>query len=325
MQALHPLATINIEGDSTMRLHNLLANLGNPDPLIRGEVARVLGMVYETQALHAIIECYKSEPEPRVREIMSWAGKRLYDAQKRGYSTTDEIFEYFQINRELENIEDEAESALMEKMQQNLDIEMIRRKQSAAQKTAGMAAAAGLAGAMIGGSTLGMGLMGSALQPGAEASSSSLGQDRPAIGKNRTPATMPSNTDITLWLKRLKTSEDPMHRATAARELLTINNPAALPHLAAVLVSDPDPQVRDAAQSAAHVLYLNTVYWHMEQDGTLLDEMQKRATALGKTLKPSQRDQIEAKRREDAPKAQEDIAAILQAAEKARKKRRRGS
>ncbi len=306
-----------------MILENLLANLNNPQPQVRLEVARVLGMVDETRALKAVGQRYKVEADPAVREALAWAGQRLYGARQAGYSTIDEIFRYFGVDNELENTESETEAELLKKLQANLDRDLLRMQASAGRKKVGMAAAAGLAGAMMGGMSMGMGMMGSALKPGAEVASSNLGE-RPQLTRQRTPATIPSQADISLWARRLQEDPDPGTRVTAAVELASLKNPAALPHLATAFVSDPSAKVREAAQRAGKFLYWSTVYWHMEQDGSLAQEMQRRAQAMGKTLQtPASAPAPSAPPGEAsaAPPPQDDISAILRAANVGRKRR----
>lgn len=275
-----------------MKPENLLANLANPQPDIRLSVVRVLGMVEETTALTAIGEQYKVESDPTVKQALAWAGKRIHTAAQSGRSTTDAIFEHFNINKEIEHaIAEQAtdtEAELLKKMDEELQLEMLRRQKSASQSKATMAAAAGLAGAALGGASMATGMMGSILQPGAEAASSNIGAGRPQIGQTRAPAIRPGDTNIDIWLKRLLESADVDTRLKAARELENFNNPAALPHLATVFINDTSGDVRKAACNTGQTLYLNAVYWHMEQDGTLEAEIKRRKEALLQTMPPPQ-------------------------------------
>ena len=85
-------------------------------------------------------------------------------------------------------------------------------------------------------------------------------------------------------MKRLRESLAPAAREQAALELSHLNNPAALPYLAAAFALDPADKVRDAAQRAGKLLYWNALYWQMEQDGTLQAEIERRAAALRAAL-----------------------------------------
>jgi hypothetical protein len=76
----------------------------------------------------------------------------------------------------------------------------------------------------------------------------------------------------------------PETREQAALELAQLNNLKALPFLAAAFVGDSSPKVRQAAQRHGKVLYWSTVYWEMEQDGSLAQEMTRRAAEIGKTV-----------------------------------------
>lgn len=307
-----------------MKLENLLANLNNPDPAIRVDVIRVLGMVDETQALAALAQRYKVETDPAVREALDWAGKRLHAAHQAGYNTVDEICREFGVDNEIMNAEDPEEAKLMKQMQDEFEREMLRMKEQGATKKASMAAAAGLAGAMLGGMSMGTGMMSSALKPGAEVASSNLGGGHPQIGTQRTPAAMPSKVNISVWVRRLTEESGTANREKAAIELSALNNPAALPHLAATFVSDPSPKVRETAQRAGKRLYWRTVYWHMEQDGSLAEEIQHRAAAMGKTLEAKPGDKPAPSASESPASAQqEDISAILRRANASRKRRKK--
>jgi hypothetical protein len=307
-----------------MKLDNLIANLNNPDAIVRLEVAQVLGMVEETRALKAVGEQYKRESDPVVKKTLAVTGKRLYTAHNAGYSTLDQIIQQFKLEREIDALANTAEGKLLQQMQSDLDRELIQGGQRAAQKKAGMTAAAGIAGAVIGGSAMGVGMMGAAMQTGAEVASSNLGQARPQIGQSRVPAMMPTTTDITMWLKRLHSGDVPT-RLKAMRELATMNNPAALPHLAKVYLTDSSQEVRAAAQQAGKTLYWNTAYWHMEQSGELAQVIQTLAAKQGQPAETASTDPAasEPQQPESPPSQpqQDDINAILRRAKAARKRR----
>jgi len=266
-----------------MRLEALLSGLENPQPTVRLDVVRVLGMLDETRSLDTLRARYQNEPDPVVRNAISWAGKRLFQAQQAGYSTIDELCRHFGIDREVENMPDAAEQELMQKMQNSLDRDLRDMQGRAGRRRVGMAIAAGLGGSLVGGTTVGMSAMAGALMPGAGTASGPDG--RPQIGTNRTPATAPTNVDIDVWVRRLREGASPDMREQAAIQLAELNNPKALPHLAAAFVGDTSPKVRQAAQRFGKILYWSTVYWEMEQDGSMAEEMERRAAAIGKEIK----------------------------------------
>lgn len=266
-----------------MRLDILLGGLENPQPAVRLDVVRVLGMLDETQALDRLRERFAVEPDADVRNTIAWAGKRLYQAQQAGYSTLNEVFRHFGVDREIESAPDAREAELMRQMQHNLDRDLMNMQTRATTRRAGMAAAAAIGGTLAGGLPLGMIAMSGAMAPGAEAASSSLGGGQRA--STRAPAMAPSNADIAVWIKRLREAPNPDLRETAALELSQLNNPKALPVLAAAFVNDESPKVRQAAQRFGKILYWSATYWEMEQDGTLAQEIERRAAELGKTIK----------------------------------------
>ncbi len=265
-----------------MKLEVLLSGLNNPQPAVRLDVVRVLGMLDETRALEPLREQYKGETDPAVREAIAWAGKRLYQAVQAGYTTLDELFRYFRIDREIETMPDVSEEEMMRRMEQQFDTDMRDLKKKQGRRKAGLAIAAGLAGGAVGAGG-GMRLMIDAMGPGADASSSRVGQGERAV--QRTPATLPTNANIDIWVKRLQKAAKPEDRENAIIELQQLNNPRALPHLAQVFVSDEAPKVRQAVQRYGKILYWSAVYWDMEQSGALAEEMQRRAAELGKAIK----------------------------------------
>ena len=271
-----------------MRLEVLLGGLKNPQASVRLDVVRVLGMLDEVRALEALRAHYPAETDESVRKAIAWAGKRLYQAQQAGYSTIDEIFRYYGIDREIENTPDAAEEAMLKQMEYDLNRTLQQRQERANLKQAGLAAATGLGLGMVAGSSaMGFSAFSGGLSAGAGAASSNLGSSRPEMNRTRTPAVAPSNADISIWLRRLREGKAPDQREQAAIELAQLNNPAALPHLAVVFITDTAPKVRQVAQKFGKVLYWNAAYWEMEQDGSLAAEIKCRMEAMGKrTDKP---------------------------------------
>ena len=313
-----------------MKLENLLANLSNPQAPVRIDVARVLSMVEETRALKAIGERYKIETDAAVRTVLAWAGKQLYAAQQNGYSTLDEVFRMFNVQAEIDHMTSEAEGELLKRLQENLDADLARQQQDAARRRMSGAVAMGVAGAMLGGASMGAGMMmDAALNMGGNASSN-LGSA--AAGR---PAARPGDHAHPDGHQRLGQASAeaslPADREKATIELASLNNPAALPFLASAFMSDPSPQVQAAAQRAGKRLYCSALYWYMDQDGTLAAEIQRRAAAQQGTL-PAASPQAAAQPAAPPParpgpspaaRSEEDINAILKAAQAGRKRRQK--
>lgn len=322
-----------------MKLEVLLGGLNNPQPAVRLDVVRVLGMLDETRALPHLRARYQQEDDPQVRNAITWAGKRLYQAQQAGYATLDELFRYFRIDREIETAPDMKEEEVLRRMQDQFDTDLRDMQTRAHRKKLGMALAAGLGGAAAGLGAAGMAL--DAMKPGAGNAASNLGGPDRVV--KRTPATAPANANIDVWLKRMQTAAKPEQREAAIIELQQLNNPRALPFMAVVFLNDESPKVRQAAQRYGKILYWSAIYWAMEQDGTLRAEMERRASALGKTLKMRGADAPPAPAEPGATDAavgpgqtpqrpitppqsseeQVDIAEILRKAEEGRKRRKR--
>ncbi len=237
----------------------------------------MLGMLDETRALEPLRERYHQETDENVREAIAWAGKRLFQARQAGYSTIDEIFQFFGIIKEIENTPDEEEAKLMQQMERTLQHDLLSIREKGARGKVGWAIGVGA----VAGIGAGLGAM---MSVGAESASSSM-ENRPHIGTTRTPATAPTDSDITIWLRRLQESDQEAMREQAILQLAELNNPRALPHLAVAFINDPSPQIRQAAQRYGKILYWRATYWAMEHDGSLAEEMERRAAALGKKIK----------------------------------------
>lgn len=304
----------------------LLSGLTHAQPTARLDAARVLGMLDEVRALPALRERYPEETDPQVKQALAWAGKRLHQAQQAGYSTLDEICRYFRVDQAIETLPDADEQDVLQALQDQFDRDLRDMQRRAARRKAGWALAAGLGGAAAGLSPMRMTF--DALQPGSDAASSNLGGPDQTV--KRIPATAPTDADITVWLKRLGQARDPADRIQAILELKQLNNPRALPFLARTFLTDDSPDVRQAAQQQGKILYWSAVYWDMERSGELAQEMQRRAAALGKTLKPDRHDVTgdaaapsQAAPGQTAEPDQADIAEILRKAEEGRRKRKR--
>jgi hypothetical protein len=91
-------------------------------------------------------------------------------------------------------------------------------------------------------------------------------------------------------------------------------------------MSDPSPQVQAAVQRVGKLLYWGVLYWTMEQDGSLAQEIAQRAAARGKTDpgRCKTRDRSAARQPEQPARPEQDISAILRAAEAGRKRRMKG-
>jgi hypothetical protein len=78
-----------------MDIEGLPLRLRDPDPRVRVEALRILAMVEETRALDAVRWIYKHDPEAGVREVADWAGRLIWVAYQRGYTTERALEELF--------------------------------------------------------------------------------------------------------------------------------------------------------------------------------------------------------------------------------------
>ncbi len=306
-----------------MILDNLLSGVQHVEALQRLNAVIVLGTVDEVEAIPALIEAFKSEHEPDVKQALVWAGKRLQIVRQSGYSTLEAIIQHFRIDRALTADADERERRMLDQMKFKADMEHLKRQDDNLKNTI---AGTALSTAMFG-LTGFVSSMGSAAPSGANFISSNLDNEGPHHGAQRIMPTRPTDGDIRIYVRRLHEEKDPAKRATAAQNIARlVNNPAALPDLAAAFIDDPAQAVKDAAQQAAKEIYWNAVYWEMEQDGRMKAEIERRGGGIGDALtsgtavpstanpaSPSQPPQ---------PKPG-DIAKILKKAEAQREKRKR--
>ncbi len=303
-----------------MILDNLLNGVQHVEALQRLNAVIVLGTVDEIEAIPTLVNAFKNEREPDVKQALAWAGKRLQAARQSGYSTLEAIFKQFRIDRALAADEDERERRLMDQMKFKAEMEHLQRQGDNLKQnltnTAVSTALFGITGLMSG--------MGNASPSGANFISSNLDNDRPQHGSQRIMPTRPSDGDIRIYVRRLHEEKDSAKRFSAAQSLARlVNNPDALPDLAAAFIDDAAQAVKEAAQQAAKEIYWNAVYWEMEQDGRMKAEIERRggkseANASAET--PAQSEPTPSLPPKPKPA---DIASILKKAEAQREKRKR--
>jgi hypothetical protein len=271
----------------TINAELLIEGLSHPDPAFRLNMARILLLVDETAALEALAAAFHAEPVPDVKQALSAAGKHLQALRQQGYTTLNEIFRAFAIDREIAHLESDPEKKALERLryQAHLDAEAERAR-----------------------------LMARGVFVGAPSAPPSSDDDLP---KRRAPPTQPTTVDLRAHLRRL---EDPLaeKRRKAVLDLAALNNPAALPYLAALHVLDAAALVREQAKRSGKQVYLNAVYWEMEQDGRIAAEYQRRMQAAGK--KPAAPDTLNAEQRR--AREQQQAADILRRAHEQREKRK---
>ncbi len=313
-----------------MNLQLLAQGLNDPQPAVRLNVVRVIGMVEEIQLLSAIRDRFAQETDSAVKSSLEWAGKRLYQAHQRNFNTIDAIFQHFGIDREIATMQSEEEAELLKKMQDQLDNELIKMRSKAVNKQAGLNAAAAIGGMALGGALGGAMMAGSMMGGamvggGADVASSNIGPVRQNMSSKRTPAPRPANTNINIWVKRLREDTNPEIRKKAAIELGNLNNPAALPHLGVAFTSDSVPDVRNTAEQFGKILYWSLTYWQLSESGFIDEEVKRRFEKIQSGEMPApklQTQEITAQTPSAQPK-QEDIGLILQRAKAKKAKRKR--
>lgn len=294
-------------------LADLTSQLVHADPIIRLSAVRIVGLVEETTLLPSLRERYKNETEEAVRKGIDWAGKRLFAAQQRGYSTVDAIFERFNISKWMATFSSTDEEKLVRRMQHEVDMQ-----RGVSPNITGQTAAIILGGAVGG-------LMGASMMAQQYATSNMMASydrpDREAFTTQRDPTTRPTTMDISAWVRRLQIEADGRKRMELARELVGANNPAGLGALANAYFAEQEPGIREVLEKSTKMLYWQQVYYQMEHDGRLQQEIDKRLVEMGK-LKSGESSAEALGANEPAKQPSQDISEILRRAEAERERRK---
>lgn len=259
-----------------MKTIALINQLKDANPTVRLESTRVLGLVEETQSLHPLRESFRQEDDPAVQEAIDWAGKRIFAAQQRGYTTFDAIFAEFRLYLPPKDTRAAAEESLLRQMDDKFQADLLnqesKRLRSAAIRGAALGALAGddlgLPG-ILGGALLGSTLTG--YSPTGLSTSGAQGSSN-----YRIPPKMPSDMQTNVWMRRLR--EDPSRdkRIQAARELVELNNPSVLPKMAEAYLAETVVEVQKAIEGAAKLLYITEVYWELSQTDLLEKSIERK-------------------------------------------------
>lgn len=300
-----------------MNLQQILDMLSNANPAVRANTARVLGMVNETEALDALASAFEQEQDTAVRDVMRWAGQRIVEAARAGYTSLDEIFEVFRINEELISaIEPDAnEARLLAEMERRLERDLNQMRSKGAVSRAGWTIGAGIAGMATGGlagltMAAATGFTGS-VQP---MTFDEHGQQR---ARKRIPPVQPGDGNFSVWLKRLEGEQDLKRQQMYLREIVDLNNPSAIPHLFNLALNAHSELLKNAAYEAGKMLYLKMRYWNLTQDGTIDSEFEKRRKTAQDFQQTQAGDRSEVMR-ESSP---DEAARILRQAQKRKRSR----
>src|SRR5215216_5483046 len=95
----------------------LIQALKHPEAKYRLQAAQVIHMVEETAAVIELIDRYRQETDPVVKEALLAAGRHVRERKEAGYDTLDAIFEYFKINDELKTMDTKDEERLIKEIQ----------------------------------------------------------------------------------------------------------------------------------------------------------------------------------------------------------------
>jgi hypothetical protein len=298
-------------------LHELINHITDGEATIRKRSAYILGTVDEVAALEVLYQAYSTEVDPDTKQAIQWAGKRLKAIQATGYSTLDALIAHYRLLGSADPSSASAEQQVIDdyKLRAHMNT-MNSEKRSAVGKTA--LSMALLPPIFSAGRFLGGGFTGAEISSKLDALDGSTSD--PLIRSFTPPR--PTQESIASVIQRLRAATEPQRRLDLVLDLAQIyNNPEALPHLAALFVRDEDERVRETAQRTAKLIYWNSLYWNMRDDGSLEQEMARRAE-----VRPSGASQPPASQSQPTSnhEPQQDIVEILRKAEEARERRRRG-
>ncbi len=295
-----------------MNVQELTKYLQHPKPSVRLMSIHTIKMVDEERALDAISARVPMEMDAKVEQDLKATGRYLNKLRQDGYSTVQAICEHFNVYSEVLTFADEEEFKEIHRM---VLLTTDKRKDEDVNNKAINTASMLIASRMMGASTV-MGVKASILDLG-----SNIGSVTEAMKKQkkRIRPTIPTQKDISRWIKLIK-SDNASDRQEAIVQLNSAKNPAGLQYMAYAYANDDSERVRETAQRLGRILYWNSVYYQMEQDGTLKTIMDDFAESLGITLP----DNITSTQEIPLPPAaNEEIADILARADKHRKKRGR--
>ncbi|MDQ7027671.1 MAG: HEAT repeat domain-containing protein [Anaerolineae bacterium] len=297
-----------------MNYEKLIENLNNPKVQSRIASVYILGMVDEVRAIDTLRKRYARESNHQMKQAMQTVGGQLAKAKREGYDTIEAICEHFHINKELQMLASEDEEAKIREIQKNTS----RNKKddnfndqlwsAASEMLQGGAMAAGIG-------TPGMNNVVNVDM------TSNLGNTTDVINlhNKRIPPVRPRNDDISLWIQRLMTEDDPDTRINIIIQIANMHNIAALPYLANVYWTDEDERVKVSAKKYGTLLYLNAIYWQMAQDGSMQQIIAEKAAKLGVILSEENTIQVQPSHAAH----NQSIEDILTAAEAKRKKKKK--
>lgn len=90
-----------------------------------------------------------------------------------------------------------------------------------------------------------------------------------------------ANSALRRWIDGLQ-SPDPGERERCINELQLLGDTAALPALASVFATDPEPALRTLAQQAGKAIYYGAIRQQLEQDEASAEERRQAAEILAR-------------------------------------------
>lgn len=298
-----------------MNFQQVLQGLDSADARERHKTLGIIATVDEVRVLEPLQQLYHNEPETRVKDMAGRVGKRLNTLKQNGFDTIPAICEHFQVYKEVFYHATSEQLKQVEEITADAQRGQRNSKNEENFNDQAVMAASVMLTSRVFGATAAL----SAVSPSVDLTSSlSSSVEHLARDSKRIPPTRPSNQDLTLWLGRLKDSTGET-REQLIIQLNNIGNPAAIPVLAQIHMTDTDEKCKTLSKKFARLLYWQLLYWEMTQDGTIEQLMKTLAAELGITL-PEKKVTQELPA---APALEQSLDDILAKADAKRKKRNR--
>lgn len=296
--------------------HRLMEGLTDAEAAIRKRSAYILGTVDEVSAVDRLYQQYAVESDGEAKQAIQWAGRRLKAIRDTGYTTLDALFAHYRLNAQSAQHADRAEQQVIDDYKLHTHMNTLDGERRGAATNTALNVLL-LPPIFSAGRFLSSSFSGSEI--GTKLDEVDYSSSEP-IARAMTPP-RPGSESIAPAIQRLRAAANPQQRIDFVLDLAQIyNNPDALPHLAAVFVRDEDERVCETAQRAAKLIYWNALYWDMDADGSLTQELAQR----GIPRPGAQSTSPDAHESSPPASAQSDIAEILRKAEEARERRKRG-
>ncbi|MEO1286372.1 MAG: hypothetical protein AAFV93_01285 [Chloroflexota bacterium] len=291
-----------------MNFEQLTTLLNHPKPQARMVAIHTIKLVDEVRALDAISKRVPMEMDKSVEKSLKAVGRDLLKLRNDGFDTITAICEHFNVYSEVLSYADENDFKEINRM---VASKTDNRKDDDFNDKVVNTASVMIASRVLGASAS----LGAMVKPMGASSNLESTQEKLKKMKRRVRPTIPTNTDVSRWVKLLQSSSED-DRVQALVQMNSSNNPNSLQYMAHAYYADKSERVRETAKRLGRQMYWNVVYHKMEKSGEVKRIMEDFASELGVTLKKDLHQDPRV-----ATGVHQSIDDILKNAQQARKKR----